>query len=110
MTSEVTIGHALIDAIQGAPLLRSDDEEPRLLVWSGNAPEQLGALALGHANESLRAEIARLRERVTLLEDTLAECEAQRQSFLRSAVKMGGPDNTNNDLSRRIRAALGETK
>ena len=37
-----TIGSKVIDTIIESKLLTVDSEEPRVFVWSGNAPEQIG--------------------------------------------------------------------
>ena len=41
-----TIGEMVIDAIVKGGFVRADSEEPLVLVWSANAPEQIGELIL----------------------------------------------------------------
>ena len=44
----MSIGHQIIDFIVEHGLVRSDTEEPTVLIWTGNAAEQLEALIASH--------------------------------------------------------------
>jgi hypothetical protein len=50
----MTIGQDIIDEIIRQGMVRSDDVEPTVLIWSANAAEQLDALVAQEAADIMR--------------------------------------------------------